>query len=117
MNDTVWLALSDLERTFAGRKPLIRKLVNVFIQTYDTFTDDMNTLAQRGDSKAFAVQLHSLKGACASLGAETLRGRIAALEADLKSGASSMQQVHAELVPFWPAVVQNAREILNDLGE
>ena len=117
MNDTVWLALSDLERTFAGRKPLIRKLVNVFIQTYDTFTDDMNTLAQQGDSKGFAIQLHSLKGASASLGAEALRSRIAVLEADLKSGASSMQQVHAELVPFWPAVMQNAREILNGLGE
>lgn len=117
MNDIVWLSLADLERTFGGRKPLIRKLLTVFLQTYATFTDDMHKLATDGDSKAFAVQLHSLKGASASLGAQTLRDRIAQLEADLKSGASNMQQVHAALVPFWPSVMQNARDVLNLLGD
>lgn len=117
MTDIIWLSLADLERTFAGRKPLIRKLVTVFVQTYASFTDDMDKLAQSGDSKAFAVQLHSLKGASASLGAEALRSRIALLEAELKNNESTMQQVHAALVPFWPAVMQNARDILNTLGE
>lgn len=117
MNETVWLSQADLERTFGGRKPLIRKLLTVFVQTYDTFCDQMAQLAASNDSKAFAVQLHSLKGASASLGAEVLRNRIAGLEAQLKSNAFTMQQVHAELVPFWPAVMQNARDILSSLGD
>ena len=116
MNHTVWLSLADLDRTFAGRRPLITKLVTVFEKTYANFPDDLRKLAEAGDERNFAVQLHSLKGASASLGAETLRLRIAEIEAGLKNGETSMQQCIAAIVSFWPDVMHNASTISGELG-
>ena len=116
MQSDPWLRLADLERTFAGRHALIRKLLKVFVDTYDSFPADLMRLVDTGDTKALLVQLHSLKGASASLGAELLRARVAALESALKSGSASALETADAVVSFWPEVMQNARTILETLG-
>ena len=117
MENHAWLTLSDLDRTFAGRRPLIRKLVTVFIQTYDGFPTRMQALADQQDTTTFERELHSLKGASASLGAEALRARAAEIEAAVKSGDASPADAVTRLVSFWPAVMQNAQDILTALGD
>lgn len=117
MNDTTWLTIADLEKQFAGRKPIMRKLTLVFIQTYEGFPQQLDALVQGQDLPAFTRELHSLKGACASLGAERLRTRVAELETALKTGTATPAQTIAALVSFWPDVMQNAHTVLQGLGD
>jgi HPt (histidine-containing phosphotransfer) domain-containing protein len=115
MNDTGWIDLPTLDARFGGRRPLILKLMTVFVSTYDGFAEKIGALSQADDSKPFLMELHSLKGAAASLGSERLRVRVAELETSVREGQHPPGVVAQEIVSFWPHVMQNAHHILTEL--
>jgi two-component system sensor histidine kinase/response regulator len=88
------LAVAQGLRFSAGRWPLYARLLGMLVQDHG---DDIARLRDRlaaGDTESAARIAHSLKGAGATLGAEKLRERAAALETAiyaLPAGAAAIE--------------------------
>ena len=115
MKTTVWINLTELDNKFAARRPLIKKLMETFLKTYNNFISGMREKLTAGDEKALLVELHSLKGAAGSLGAVRLHGVVEHLEKQVKMQALGFQAVLDELESIWPTVLADTETVLQEL--
>ena len=65
------------------REPLLVRLLGQFITSYETGCPELRAAAARGDRAAMARCAHSLRGACATVGALEFADRLRELELDL----------------------------------
>lgn len=116
MNEPTWLTLPELDAAFGGRRPLIKKLITIFVNTYDDLPERLGGMVRNANHAALLAELHGLKGAAGSLGARQLRDRVAGTEAAIKADAAQTAHAVEALVSFWPELMHNARNILTELG-
>ena len=115
MSATRWMNVTELDQKFAGRRPLIKKLMETFLKTYNNFSLTMREKLVANDEKAMLIELHSLKGAAISLGAVQLHGVVERLEQQIKLKNLSFQDALNELEGLWPAVLKDTETVLEEL--
>ena len=116
MKTTVWINLTALDKKFAARRPLIKKLMETFLKTYNNFIPALREKLLAGDEKGLLVELHSLKGAAGSLGAIELHARVEHLEKQVKLQTQGFQAALDELDSIWPTVLQDVHTVLQELN-
>ncbi len=97
-----------------GQPDVLAEMVGLFVgETVGWLTEARNAV-DSGDVLALGRVAHSLKGACATIGAERMRGQAAGLEEALVAGRVSeapsfvdalteeFHQLRSQLVPYTP---------------
>jgi CheY-like chemotaxis protein len=103
-------------RGMGGREAMLTRLLNRFVATYDRDSPALHASPGPGEALAWRQASHSLRGACAAIGATALARSLAALEAwaaiadDLPALRARAQELNAEL----RALVAALRTALRD---
>ena len=115
MSTTEWINLAELDKKFAARRPLIKKLMETFLKTYNNFTPAMQEKLNAGDEKGLLVEFHSLKGAAGSLGAVRLHATVEQLEKQIKLQTLGFQAALEALAVIWPSVLEDTETVLREI--
>jgi two-component system, sensor histidine kinase and response regulator len=108
------LALTDALLHVADNLPLLSRVLMGFVQAYARGDPALQAAAAARDAGALVAACHSLRGACAAIGASALQERLLALETAVAHEppwaglASAQQQVQADLL----ALVQDLSDAL-----
>jgi HPt (histidine-containing phosphotransfer) domain-containing protein len=105
-------ALADLQEE--GQPNVLAEMVGLFVGETVAWLVEARNAVDSGDVLALGRVAHSLKGACATIGAERMRGQAAGLEEALVAGRVSeapsfvdalteeFRQLRSQLVPYTP---------------
>lgn len=84
-DDVITLDLGQARRNFGCDEALLREIATVFIEDVPMIIADLETAYARNDVSAVCRLAHSLKGLCATFGAEPARSHAQAIEHDAAS--------------------------------
>jgi HPt (histidine-containing phosphotransfer) domain-containing protein len=89
-----------------GQPAALERILRRFVNIYRQGEPSLITAQGERDGARLAAVCHSLRGACAAVGAVSLQGRLMELEQSLKAGAppaqalDTVQHINAELMQF-----------------
>ena len=106
------LDLADALGHVGGRLPVLARVLAGFIAAYPQGDPGLQAAAAPGDARAVAVACHSLRGACAAIGARGLPQRLLAVETALAQG-----QALAGLQPALRQVQDGLQDLVRQLAE
>ncbi len=89
MTDLGWNKDFAMEQA-ADDEELLQELVEIFKESSTTDFANLKQGISKGDTAMSGSNAHSIKGAAASLGFETIREVTAAIEADCRNGSLSV---------------------------
>ena len=89
-NKPVTLDLSQARQNFGSDENLLHEIANVFIEDVPGIADELKAAWLRNDFQTIARLAHSLKGLCATFGAEPSRTYAQRLELDAANCQSAV---------------------------
>ncbi len=98
------LDLADALQHVGGNLPLLSRVLAGFVEAYAQGDAGLQAAAATGGAGELAAACHSLRGACAAIGANSLQQRLLQVETTLEHDPSSpelqpaLQQVQADLL-------------------
>ena len=89
-----------------GKRDLYERLAGVFRTESQTHLEGFQQGVQKGDMSVAGINLHSLKGAAGTMGAEILQQLVSGIEEDLKS--MSVDRITEVMYVGWIEAIENS---------